>query len=133
MNIIGIGTEIVECARVGKMILDHGEPFLRRLYTEREIRDCQARTKATEHFAGRFAAKEAVLKALGIGAARRVDRRDLEVRRKSRGEYEVYVQGAAKEATIERGVKEVRLSISHCRAFAVGFALALGAPVEKPN
>ena len=132
MNIIGIGTEIVECARIGKMILDHGEAFLRKVYTEREIRDCQARTKATEHFAGRFAAKEAVLKALGIGSTREVDRRDLEVRRKAKGEFEIYVQGAARDATIERGVREVRLTISHCRAFAVAFALAFGSPVESP-
>ena len=130
MNISGIGTEIVECARIGKMILDHGESFLRRVYTDREIRDCQARTKATEHFAGRYAAKEAVLKALGIGSNRKVDRRDLEVRRKSKGEFEIFVQGAAKDATIERGVKELRVSISHCRAFAVAFAMALDSAAE---
>ena len=67
MRILGIGTDIVECPRIGKMIEQHGELFLRRVYTEREIRYCQARRHALEHFAGRWAAKEAILKAIGTG------------------------------------------------------------------
>src|SRR4029077_7672991 len=65
MDILGIGTDIIECPRIGKMIEQHGEVFLRRVYTDREIRYCQARKHAIEHFAGRWAAKEAILKALG--------------------------------------------------------------------
>ncbi|MDE2508311.1 MAG: 4'-phosphopantetheinyl transferase superfamily protein, partial [Planctomycetota bacterium] len=56
MEILGIGTDIVECPRIGKMVEQHGELFLRRVYTEREIRYCQAKKHATEHFAGRWAA-----------------------------------------------------------------------------
>ena len=67
MEIFGIGTDIIECPRIGKMIEHHGELFLRRVYTEREIRYCQARKHAIEHFAGRWAAKEAILKAMGTG------------------------------------------------------------------
>ena len=63
MQILGIGTDIVECPRIGKMIEQHGELFLRRVYTEREIRYCQSRKHAIEHFAGRWAAKEAAVKA----------------------------------------------------------------------
>ena len=63
MEILGIGTDIIECPRIGKMIEQHGELFLRRVYTEREIRYCQSRKHAIEHFAGRWAAKEAILKA----------------------------------------------------------------------
>src|SRR5262249_36771069 len=70
MEILGIGTDIVECPRIGKMIEQHGELFLRRVYTEREIRYCQSRKHAIEHFAGRWAAKEAILKAIGTGWAR---------------------------------------------------------------
>ena len=51
MEILGIGTDIIECPRIGKMIEQHGELFLRRVYTEREIRYCQARKHAIEHFA----------------------------------------------------------------------------------
>ena len=70
MEILGIGTDIVECPRIGKMIEQHGELFLRRVYCEREIRYCQARKHAIEHFAGRWAAKEAILKAIGTGWSR---------------------------------------------------------------
>ena len=51
MEIVGIGTDIVECLRIGRMIEQHGELFLLRVFTEREIRYCQARQRATEHFA----------------------------------------------------------------------------------
>src|SRR5439155_9903409 len=67
MEIVGIGTDIVECLRIGRMIEQHGELFLTRVYTEREVRYCQGRKHATEHFAGRWAAKEAILKCLGTG------------------------------------------------------------------
>ena len=70
MDIVGIGTDIVECLRIGRMIEQHGEVFLTRVYTEREIHYCQARKNATEHFAGRWAAKEAILKCLGSGWSR---------------------------------------------------------------
>ena len=80
MDILGIGTDIIECPRIGKMIEQHGELFLRRVYTEREIRYCQARKHAIEHFAGRWAAKEAILKAIGTGWSRGIAWTDLEVR-----------------------------------------------------
>src|SRR5438552_17580987 len=81
MEILGIGTDIIECPRIGKMIEQHGELFLRRVYTEREIRYCQARKHAIEHFAGRWAAKEAILKEIGTGWTRGVAWTYLEVRK----------------------------------------------------
>ena len=69
MRIIGIGTDIVECVRIADMIQRHDEIFLTRVFTEREIGYCRSRRKATEHFAARFAAKEAVLKSLGTSPA----------------------------------------------------------------
>src|SRR5271168_3247543 len=80
MEILGIGTDIIECPRIGKMVENHGEMFLRRVYTEREIRYCQARKHAIEHFAGRWAAKEAILKAIGTGRGQGVAWTDIEVR-----------------------------------------------------
>ena len=70
MTILGIGTDIIECLRIAKMIERHGELFLTRVYTPHEIEYCTARKAATQHYAGRFAAKEAVLKALGTGWTR---------------------------------------------------------------
>ena len=84
MEILGIGTDIIECPRIGKMIEQHGELFLRRVYTEREIRYCQARKHAIEHFAGRWAAKEAILKAIGTGWSRGIAWTDIEVRNAAR-------------------------------------------------
>src|SRR5436309_13494981 len=103
VDILGIGTDIVECPRIGKMIEQHGELFLRRVYTEREIRDCQARKHAIEHFAGRWAAKEAILKAIGTGWARGIAWTDLEVRHSFSSQAKVHVCGGAQEAALSRG------------------------------
>ena len=65
--IVGIGTDIIETLRIAKMIERHGELFINRVYTEHEIGYCSAQKAATQHYAGRWAAKEAVLKALGTG------------------------------------------------------------------
>src|SRR5438270_3878196 len=89
MEILGIGTDIVECLRIGRMIEQHGELFLRRVYTEREICWCQARKHATEHFAGRWAAKEAVLKCLGSGWRRGLSWTDVEIRNDPAGQPHV--------------------------------------------
>ena len=60
-RIIGIGTDIIECLRIAQMIDRHGELFIRRVYTEHEIEYCSDKKAATQHYAGRWAAKEAVL------------------------------------------------------------------------
>jgi holo-[acyl-carrier protein] synthase len=131
MHIIGIGTDIIECPRIGKMIDQHGELFLRRVYTEREIRYCQARKHAIEHFAGRWAAKEAILKAIGTGWLRGICWTDLEVRNDSGGQPKVRVRGGAKDAALGRGIANILISISHCRTYATAYALALGADADS--
>ena len=77
--ILGLGTDIVEIVRVGEMIERHGEHFLQRVYTEEEIRYCQDRKNAAQHFAGRWAAKEAVMKCLGTGFIRGIRWTEIEV------------------------------------------------------
>ena len=100
MTVIGIGTDIIECLRVAKMIERHGELFLTRVYTPHEIEYCTARKAATQHYAGRFAAKEAVLKALGTGWTRGIQWRDIEVRNE--------MGGRPKIALGRRGPRTVR-------------------------
>jgi len=129
MDILGIGTEIIECPRIGKMVEVHGELFLRRVYTEREVRFCQSRKHAIEHFAGRWAAKEAILKAMGIDGSRGVSWTDIEVRDVPGGRHRVLVGGGAKVTAIRRGIGEILISISHCRTYATAYAMALG-PAE---
>src|SRR5262245_10264231 len=97
MEILGMGTDIVECLRVGRMIERHGELFLGRVYTEREVRFCQSRRRATEHFAARWAAKEAVLKALGQPWRRGVEWTDVEVVQEAGASPEVVLYGPTKE------------------------------------
>ena len=130
MDIVGIGTDIIECLRIKRMIDHHGELFLTRVYTEREIRYCQARRHATEHFAGRWAAKEAILKCLGTGWRRGLCWTDIEVRNEPSGKPCVRMCGAAKERAQGLRINDILLSISHCRAYATAYAVAVR---QTPN
>jgi holo-[acyl-carrier protein] synthase len=125
MDIVGVGTEIVECLRVGRMIEQHGEEFLTRIYTPREISDCQARRRATEQFAARWAAKEAVFKALGTPWRRGIEWTDVEVQQETGGVPSVVLCGATAELAREAGVVSIHLSIAHCRAYATAYAVAV--------
>ena len=124
-DIVGIGTDIVECVRIRKMIDRHGELFLARVYTEREVRFCQSRRRATEHFAARWAAKEAVLKALGTGWRRGLAWTDMEVRTEPSGRPQVLLCGVAKDIAQAQRVGDILISMSHCRAYATAYALAV--------
>jgi holo-[acyl-carrier protein] synthase len=125
MEIAGIGTDIVECLRIGRMIERHGEIFLTRVYTEREIRYCQERRRAIEHFAGRWAAKEAILKCLGTGWRRGICWTDMEIRTDKAGKPHVLLCGAAKDIAQNQRISDILISISHCRAYAVAYAIAV--------
>jgi holo-[acyl-carrier protein] synthase len=128
MDIFGIGTDIVECLRIRRMIERYGELFLRRVYTEREIHYCQSRQRATEHFAGRWAAKEAVFKCLGTGWRRGLSWTDIEIRHDPAGKPHVMVCGAAKDLLQRLRIADVLVSISHCRAYATAYAVAMRKP-----
>ncbi len=93
MSVIGVGTDIVEVLRIAQMIERHGELFLNRVFTPREIEYCSARRAATQHYAGRWAAKEAILKALGTGWARGIQWRDMEIRNDGAGKPSVALGG----------------------------------------
>jgi holo-[acyl-carrier protein] synthase len=125
MEIVGIGTDIVECLRIGRMVERHGELFLTRIFTGHEIQSCQARKRAMEHFAAGWAAKEAILKALGITWKRTLSWHDMEVRRENDGKQEVRLSGTVRELAEARHVGKILLSTSHCRAYAVAYAVAL--------
>lgn len=126
MNVIGIGTDIVECLRIAKMIERHGELFIGRVFTAREIEYCSSRKAANQHYAGRWAAKEAVLKAMGTGWARGISWRDIEVRNDAGGRPTIFLGGGAREVCERLEIVEMLISISHCRSHATAYALALG-------
>ena len=125
MHIVGVGTDIIECLRIGKMIEDHGELFLTRVFTDLEIRYCQARKRAMEHFAGRWAAKEAILKCLGTGWRKGISWTDMEITNDKEGKPLVELSGLASELAEKREISEILLSISHCRAYATAYATAI--------
>ena len=125
MPIAGIGTDIVEVPRIALMIQKHGELFVRRVYTSHEIEYCAMRKAANQHYAGRWAAKEAVLKALGTGWSKGVQWTDIEVHNESGGRPKIRLAGAARDLCERRGIAEILITISHCRTFAVAYAIAL--------
>lgn len=126
MDILGIGTDITECLRIAQMIERHGELFVDRVYTREEIRYCQQRKQATQHYTGRWAAKEAVLKAIGTGWRRGISWRDIEIQNEPGGRPSIILRGGAKEVADRSGITEVLISISHCRSHATAHAVAVG-------
>jgi len=125
MNVYGIGTDIVECDRIAKMIDKHDEMFIKRVYTPKEIEYCAARKSATQHYAGRWAAKEAILKAMGTGWAKGVAWTDIEIRNEMGGAPKVRLGGGARELCEKKGITDILVSISHCESYATAHATAL--------
>jgi holo-[acyl-carrier protein] synthase len=126
MRILGIGTDIIECLRIAQMIERHGELFINRVYTEHEIAYCSTKKAATQHYAGRWAAKEAVLKALGTGWRRGISWRDIEVQNKPGGAPQIVLRAGAKDVYRQLGITQMHISISHCRSHATAYAVAEG-------
>jgi holo-[acyl-carrier protein] synthase len=124
MSIVGTGIDIVECLRIAQMIERHGELFITRVYTDVEIEYCTTRKAATQHYAGRWAAKEAVLKALGTGWRRGIGWRDIEIRNDQHGAPIVKLRGGARHIMERAGIHTMHVSISHCRSFAVAYVVA---------
>ncbi len=120
----GIGTDIIECERIGRMVERHGEYFVRRIFTEREIKYCSDRKSRDQHFAGRWAAKEAVLKALGTGWIAGIAWTDVEVIHEPGGKPVIELHGGAAEIAAEKDITEILISISHCKSHATAFAVA---------
>ncbi|MBI2824177.1 MAG: holo-ACP synthase [Planctomycetia bacterium] len=127
LSVLGIGTDIVECLRIAQMIERHGDLFINRVYTPYEIGYCQSRKQATQHYAGRWAAKEAILKAIGTGWRKGISWRDVEVCNDPGGRPVVGLRGGARDAVEHQGIRQVLVSISHCRSHATAYAIALGA------
>ena len=126
MNIIGIGTDIIECDRIADMIDKHGDLFIERVFTPGEIEYCSPRKAASQHYAGRWAAKEAVLKAMGTGWSKGIHWTDIEVLNDMGGKPRIRLGGVAREKCEQMHVSEMLISISHCRSYATAYALAFG-------
>lgn len=121
----GIGTDVVAVARIAEAAGRTGGRILARIFTPAEYDYCTSRRDAACCFAARFAAKEAVLKALGTGLAG-CRWHDVEIVRRASGRPEVRLSGGAAREAAKRGIGEILLSIAHEREYAVAFAVALG-------
>jgi holo-[acyl-carrier protein] synthase len=127
MSIIGHGIDIVETARIGQMLTEHGERFLDRCFTASEQAYCSANNKRrVEHLAGRFAAKEAVLKALGTGWRGGIAWTDIEIVRQDSGQPTVRLSGECQRVAEKLGIMGWHISISHIVTHAQASAIAVG-------
>ena len=123
MAVRGIGIDIVRIGRMREVIARWDERFLHRVFTEGEIAYCRSRRDPVQHFAARFAAKEAGLKALGTGLSLGVSWRELEVRRE-RGRAPVLVlSGRSREIGTARGGRRMLLALSHEGDYALAQAM----------
>jgi holo-[acyl-carrier protein] synthase len=121
--ILGIGTDICGVARLRKSIERTGERFVQRLFTEGEIAYCEPKARKYEHFAGRFAAKEAILKAFGTGATKDARFQDIEIVNDERGKPVVRLSGVTKQLAQRMGVAHIHISIAHVEEFATATAI----------
>ena len=111
--IVGIGIDVAEVKRIRAVIESQGERFLRRVFTLEEVAYCEKFKNKYERYAGRFAAKEAAMKALGTGWSRGVRWVDVEVVRTRGGRPILELKGEARKVADRLGVKNIALSITH--------------------
>lgn len=122
--ITGIGTDLVEVARFRSVMSRRGERFLEKVFTSNERKHCEGKMHRLAHYTARFAAKEAVLKALGTGWSGGIHWTDIEVLHQKNGPVSVKLSGLAAKVAKEQKVKRVLLSISHSRKYASALAVA---------
>ncbi len=124
LTIVGTGVDIIEVERIRRLVGRYGDRFLRRVYHPSETGYCIGQERYGR-LAARYAAKEAILKAMGTGL-RRSRWHDMEVVRDRLGRPEVRLSGNLAREAAERGIERVVISLSHTREYAVAQALAIG-------
>lgn len=127
-EIYGIGIDIVEVARVAASIEQFGDRFLHRIFTAEEIAYCADKAEPSIHFAARFAAKEAVAKALGTGIGEAVAWTDIEVVRDEKGKPSIRLSELARRRWDKHSIVQIQISMSHTPQYAAAHALVLCRP-----
>lgn len=126
MTIVGHGIDLVEVARIAAMLDEHGQRFLDRCFTPAEQAYKAGSRRRIEHLAARFAAKEAVLKALGTGLTGGINWTDIEVTNDDAGAPVLTLRGSARVAARRRGMLRWMVSLSHTDSLAMASVLAMG-------
>ena len=124
--IIGIGIDLVEVGRVKKLLARHPRRAVQRLFTEREAQHCAGTRRPDESFAARFAAKEALLKALGTGLADGATWCDVEVITLPGGAPRLHLRGATRQLADARGVVRAHVTLTHTREIAGAYVVLEG-------
>ena len=126
MPILGHGIDIVETARIKKLIEDHGQHFLDRVFTPAEQAYCEtSRKRRLEHYAGRFAAKEAVLKVLGTGWRGGIAWTDVEITKDPSGQPKIALTGECARIASDLKISRWHVSISHIETHATASAIGM--------
>ena len=120
--IIGIGCDILEVQRIQKAI-ENNPSFCDKLFTPAEIEYCSRKANSYQSYAVRFAAKEAVMKALGTGWSEAVTWLDIEIVVSEKGSPSIVLFGAAKEITDKLQISNIHLSLSHEKNYAIAFVI----------
>ena len=125
-RIKGIGVDLAQIPRLRRVVERWDERFLRRVFTEEEIAYCRRRRDPIPHFAARFAAKEATLKALGTGLSMGVRWREMEVRRPGGGRPTLSLSGRTATLGAARGIRALHVSLTHDGDYALAQVVAEG-------
>ena len=125
MEIVAHGIDLVDCPRIEAMVERHGKRFIERVFTEAEQAYAEANKNGIEKLAGRFAAKEAILKLMGTGWRGKIAWTDVEVINNSSGQPEVTLGGEVEKIAGKLGIKHISVSITHTANFAIASAVAL--------
>ena len=126
MSVLGIGVDLVECARIQRSMDRFGDRFLHRVFTDGEIEYSMSMKFPARHLAARFAAKEAVSKAFGTGIGKAMGWRDIDIRKKPSGEPFLVFSGPAEAFAVERGVISALITLSHTEHHAIACVVLEG-------
>ena len=131
MEIIAHGIDLVDFPRIEEMVNRHGERFVDRIFTKAEQAYAESQKNTIEKLAGRFAAKEAILKLIGTGWRGKIAWTDIEIINNSAGQPEVTLRKEVEKIANKIGITHVSLSITHTANFAIASAVALAQSDEK--
>lgn len=126
MSVLGIGVDLVECARIEHSLERFGDRFLHRVFTDGEIAYSRSMKFPARHLAARFAAKEAVSKAFGTGIGKSMGWRDIDVQKRESGEPFLVLTGGAQELAANRGVSSTLITLSHTDHHAMAMIVLEG-------
>jgi holo-[acyl-carrier protein] synthase len=130
MSVLGIGVDLVECARIQHSLDRFGERFLHRVFTEGEIEYSMSMKFPSRHLAARFAGKEAVAKAFGTGIGKAMGWRNIDIKKKESGEPFLVFSGPAEALAAKRGVTSALITLSHTEHHAIACVVLEGTATQ---